>query len=209
MDPTIRSTPLLLLLLVGCAEFLPEGGPPADAGDPTPSTCAFSATLEVGRTRGVFPMPMSAAVVPDCPGGDVEVTWDLGDGTVRRGLAVDHRYLGSGEFLLTATVTDGGAPVVLTETLEIARPPCPLTGESSILGSTASDELDEASGLGHSRADGGVLWTHNDSGDRPRLFAMSVEGGHLGTFLLEGAPDGFDKYLARFHCQSTGRPRHA
>ena len=32
------------------------------------------------------------------------------------------------------------------------------------------DELRESSGLGISRTRPGVFWTHNDSGDRPRLY---------------------------------------
>ena len=49
------------------------------------------------------------------------------------------------------------------------------------------DLLQEASGLVASRAHPGVLWTHNDSGDGPRLYALSTSGRHLGVFTLEGA----------------------
>lgn len=38
-----------------------------------------------------------------------------------------------------------------------------------------------------SRANPGVLWVHNDSGDTARVFAMNVEGTHLGIYSLTGA----------------------
>ncbi len=37
-------------------------------------------------------------------------------------------------------------------------------------------EVDEASGLVQSRTDPNVLWLHNDSGDRPRIFAITPQG---------------------------------
>ncbi len=47
--------------------------------------------------------------------------------------------------------------------------------------------LREASGLVASRKHPGVLWSHNDSGDGPRLFALTTSGRHLGVFTLDGA----------------------
>ena len=49
------------------------------------------------------------------------------------------------------------------------------------------DEVRESSGLGVSRAHPGVFWTHNDSGDRPRLYAIDSTATLLGTFEVEGA----------------------
>lgn len=48
-------------------------------------------------------------------------------------------------------------------------------------------ELDELSGLVASRRQPGVLWVHNDSGDRPRIFAIDVRGRLLATVRLEAA----------------------
>lgn len=45
----------------------------------------------------------------------------------------------------------------------------------------------ELSGLVASRTHRGVLWAHNDSGDRPRLFALSTRGRVLGSFDVTGA----------------------
>lgn len=37
-----------------------------------------------------------------------------------------------------------------------------------------------------SRSQPGILWTHNDSGDGPRLYATNLAGDHLGLYELEG-----------------------
>ncbi len=55
------------------------------------------------------------------------------------------------------------------------------------LGLINNDSLNEASGLAASRKNSSVLWTHNDSGDENRIFAIDTNGKHLGTFLIEGA----------------------
>jgi len=48
-------------------------------------------------------------------------------------------------------------------------------------------ELRESSGLGISRTHAGVIWTHNDSGDRPRFYAIDSTATLLATFDVEGA----------------------
>ena len=47
--------------------------------------------------------------------------------------------------------------------------------------------LTEVSGLGHSRTNPDVFWVHNDSGDQPRVYAVSRNGALLGSYTLEGA----------------------
>ncbi len=54
------------------------------------------------------------------------------------------------------------------------------------MGIVQSDEIREASGLAASRKNPGVLWTHNDSGNRNRVFALDTLGRHLGTYWLSG-----------------------
>ncbi len=49
-----------------------------------------------------------------------------------------------------------------------------------------SNQIDEASGLAASRRHPGVLWTHNDSGDLPRIFALNANGRNLGEVQLAG-----------------------
>lgn len=47
--------------------------------------------------------------------------------------------------------------------------------------------IDEASGLVASRIHNDLLWTHNDSGDDPRIFALSTKGAIQCTVRLKGA----------------------
>ena len=51
----------------------------------------------------------------------------------------------------------------------------------------ANRDVDESSGLACSRRYPGVFWTHNDSGDQPRLYAFSRKGEHLATVAVHGA----------------------
>lgn len=52
------------------------------------------------------------------------------------------------------------------------------------LGKLQTKEVKEASGIAASRVSDTVVWTHNDSGDEPRIFALSTSGALLGTFHL-------------------------
>lgn len=45
----------------------------------------------------------------------------------------------------------------------------------------------ESSGLVASRRHPGIFWTHNDSGDAPRIFAITAEGRLVAEFRVEGA----------------------
>jgi hypothetical protein len=47
--------------------------------------------------------------------------------------------------------------------------------------------LNEVSGLAQSRTNRGVFWVHNDSGDKPRIYAVASSGAWLGTYTLADA----------------------
>jgi len=50
-----------------------------------------------------------------------------------------------------------------------------------------SPEIRESSGLVKSRRHPDVFWTHNDSGDAPRLFAIAASGELIAEFAVEAA----------------------
>ena len=54
-------------------------------------------------------------------------------------------------------------------------------------GQFASPRVVESSGVAVSRAHPGVLWTHNDSGDGPYLYATDLRGSDRGFLLVAGA----------------------
>ena len=63
----------------------------------------------------------------------------------------------------------------------------PRYGEGRQLCALANQELKESSGVACSRLNPEVFWSHNDSGDRPRLFAFNRKGEDLGVFTVNGA----------------------
>src|SRR2546422_11455931 len=54
-------------------------------------------------------------------------------------------------------------------------------------GTFQSPRLIESSGVAVSHAYPGVLWTHNDSGDGPYLYATDLRGTDRGALLVPGA----------------------
>ncbi len=59
---------------------------------------------------------------------------------------------------------------------------CPEFAPGVSGGAVAEPAITEASGVVASRKNAGVLWVHNDSGDRARVFALGTDGAALGTF---------------------------
>ena len=64
---------------------------------------------------------------------------------------------------------------------------CAAHAESSAVFALANTQVVESSGITASLRRGDVLWTHNDSGDTPRLFALDMAGRDLGTIAVEPA----------------------
>ncbi len=63
----------------------------------------------------------------------------------------------------------------------------PEFGQRIDRGLLAWNPITEASGLVASRQNDHVLWTHNDAGGGPTLFALGDDGRHLGVFHISGA----------------------
>ncbi len=87
-----------------------------------------------------------------------------------------------------------GAPPLAPPLLGAAPVPLLLPGDVCTacravqrIGRLRNQAIDEASGLVASALHPGVLYTHNDSGDVPRFFAVDHGGGDLGSFLVGGA----------------------
>ncbi|MGA9347955.1 MAG: metallophosphoesterase [Anaerolineae bacterium] len=64
---------------------------------------------------------------------------------------------------------------------------CPTFIVPAQLGTVESSLLVEISGVAASRKNADVLWVHNDSGDLARIYALSIQGKHLGVYNLLGA----------------------
>jgi hypothetical protein len=68
----------------------------------------------------------------------------------------------------------------------------------------ANKAVKESSGAACGRVNPGVFWTHNDSGDQPRLFAFNAKGEDLGTFTIAGAAARDWEDLASFKIGEQG-----
>ena len=56
-----------------------------------------------------------------------------------------------------------------------------------VAGQLENEELVEASGLAASQRDPDILWSMNDGGSKPRIFAFDLTGAHRGRIKLEDA----------------------
>lgn len=71
--------------------------------------------------------------------------------------------------------------------LEPDVPRCPEVGAGEAEAQGHAAAVDEASGLAVSAAHPGIVWTHNDSGDGPRLYALWLDGTLAAGFRLTDA----------------------
>jgi hypothetical protein len=84
----------------------------------------------------------------------------------------------------------GDAPATAASTARRAPAPLPaLCGplRARVTGHVEAPAATELSGLVLSRRRPDVLWTHNDSGDRPRVLAVSPSGALLADVAITGA----------------------
>ena len=99
-------------------------------------------------------------------------------------LSPQHSVLWTAAWVIAASCSlQGGTPA------EKTAPPAKLVayGEGRELAKLANQVITESSGVACSHAVPGVLWTHNDSGDRPQLYAFNLKGEDLGTYYVQGA----------------------
>jgi hypothetical protein len=68
---------------------------------------------------------------------------------------------------------------------------------------TMPDELGESSGVAVSRTQPGVLWSHNDSGDGPFVYAIDVSGRLLATVRIANADAHDWEDMAAGPCPAT------
>ena len=202
--PLKRALFLSTLLLVGCAGDAESskdgsqgggaddaGGTGSDAGSDGEDCGGLSADIVVDYTVGVLPFTSSFEAEATCADGAITVAWDFDDGSQDDGRSLAHTWLASGTHRVLARVTDaGGQEAMASVDITVEAPSCPETLEPVIVGTLGHAELTEASGLGVSLEDPGLLWSHNDSGDVARFFAFDTDGTDRGTWVLTDAPEG-------------------
>ena len=199
-------------LLIGCAQLTSEEGTApkvddtaaqvADTGAETDdeSSCpVLNAAIDASHLTGSIPLTVELDAVAVCgPDAIVSYEWEI-DGTTQEGMSISHTWLGTGETVVSLTVTDAaGSTATAQVTITPTAASCPELEETASLGSLEHEDLDESSGLMISRSIPDLMWSHNDSGDDARLFALGLDGRHRGIFVLEGveAEDWEDSAMA-------------
>jgi hypothetical protein len=83
---------------------------------------------------------------------------------------------------MLSTCGGGGTPPPSTTAARLCAAPAP-----TVQGTVGPTELIETSGVAPSRRHPGILWVHNDSGDTPRVFAITGNGAARGVYPFVGA----------------------
>jgi hypothetical protein len=102
------------------------------------------------------------------------------------GVAVGLAACGGGD----APATTGTVAATMTTTTAPKKPVAPaICGRlrTVVTGRLAAPEATEISGLVASPTQPGVLWAHNDSGDRARIFALRSDGSLIASLDVPGA----------------------
>lgn len=68
----------------------------------------------------------------------------------------------------------------------IVQPALARPGEARLLALVTDTRLNEISGLADSNRHPGILWTHNDGGSEPEIYALDRQGQHRATLTLAG-----------------------
>ena len=98
-----------------------------------------------------------------------------------------------------ATVVVAGAALLAAAAPTAALAAVPAVAAGSDVDRPVRDaRISEASGLAVSPQHAGVLWTHDDSGNAPLLFALARDGRTAGTLRLRGTADVDWEALASF-----------
>jgi hypothetical protein len=79
------------------------------------------------------------------------------------------------------------ATIAVWASTVVAAPGAPAAQEATELFRFQDPEIRESSGVAASSRRDGVIFTHNDSGDRPRFFAIDGEGCTVARYVLDGA----------------------
>ena len=81
-------------------------------------------------------------------------------------------------------------------------PPAPF-GQAVFLGHLENQNITEASGIAASRLHPGILWVANDGGDAPALYAVDMQGAHIGRVNIRNAQNVDWEDLAAFRVNNT------
>ena len=151
------------------------------------------ARASANRTTGSAPLlvTLDASASTDADSDIVGYAWNFGDGTPNAsGVSVQHSFTQPGTYTVTLTVQDSATQSStdqLVVTVTEAQTTCPTFNNGTVAATVNAQFVPEASGIVASRGNAGIVWTHNDSGDAARVYAMTTAGIVVGAYNLVGA----------------------
>jgi hypothetical protein len=173
----------------GCPEQACEdSGVPHDSATPwRRQRPGLEPLIRAFPSRGAVPLTVGVEA-KGSEGAWTVARWDFDDGEPVTGPTAEHTYLAAGSYTLRLELQDRFGQRAWDQLeIQVDLASCPGQGQATELGTVAFEEIDEASGLVDSRANPGVLWVHNDSGDEAYLYALNYDGEHLGEWEIENA----------------------
>ncbi|MDP6946480.1 MAG: PKD domain-containing protein, partial [Myxococcota bacterium] len=171
-------------------EVVEEPGDGPDAVDVPEACTELTAVIGASVSKGPLPLTVAFDSEQSCTPHEItESWWSFGvDGQTAAGRDAGFTYLGSGTYTVTLTLTDAqGQAHATTAQITVEAGLCPSAIAPVTTGFLEPDALDEPSGLATSPTHADLLWTHNDSGGAPRLFAVDGAGQPLAAFDLDEA----------------------
>ncbi|MDG1483136.1 MAG: PKD domain-containing protein [Myxococcota bacterium] len=207
----------MIVLLAGCSQPTDEArssltdsgaaaGPHTDDTTESSDCSELTATIHASRLGGALPLLVDFDGSDSCGPAPINTyTWSF-EGEPVDGIVASHTWLSSGDTVVTLTVTDAdGSTAASTLTITAEPASCPEIDAVLEAGALEHDELDESSGLMVSRLIPDLMWTHNDSGDAARVFAVGLDGRDRGVFTLSGAEAGDWEDSAIYTNPSSGQ----
>jgi hypothetical protein len=122
----------------------------------------------------------------DADAGDVDGGVDDVDAGAAEDEAEEGGHAGDAGDVVDAGDEDAGG-VDSGEGGTTSLPPCPTYAGGEAGGFLLNLSVREASGVIEGRVNSGILWTHEDSGSEPHVYAMTTTGRPRGTYILDGA----------------------
>ena len=82
--------------------------------------------------------------------------------------------------------SDSTATAKKNQQTPTAKPAPSFYSKPAVIATLKDKSINESSGISASRITPGVLWTHNDSGGKPRVFAIDKKGNTLAVVNIKG-----------------------
>lgn len=119
----------------------------------------------------------------DSDGDVLELTWDLGDGTVLKGTTVTHEYASYGNYTVKLVATDGELSDSVAKTVEVSEVVIPATRDAMFYAGTTNKWTHDAMTYNNKTGEWGIVVELTGKGDEngAQRFKVTSTGNWKGT----------------------------